>query len=719
MPMRHMLLEALLKLLLLVLLLPSFPVVSSADQSSPKFAIQSISTDDIPKVDGELSDSIWRSVVPISEFHQTRPDDHGTASQRTEVQIVKTSETLYLAFRAHDSDVSRLTAKGLIQGETFFSDDRVSVNLDTFGDRRNSYFFQVNPNGIRREALVGNDYFIDDWDTIWHASAKVNQLGWTAEMAIPLKSIAFDPNTEIWGINFGRELPSRGESVAWSSIDRNSGPSAFGSVSGMVGFSQGHGLEITPSVSIGSSYQESTDRRESIVEPSVTGFYNITPNLTAGLTLNTDFSGTEADQRQINLGRFSLFFPEKRDFFLRDASIFEFGGLETNARPFFSRRVGLSDDGDPLDLETGIKLTGRSGDWNVGSLLIKQQTLDSTADDTLFVGRVTRNVFRESEVGLITTVGDPNSDSNNRLTGIDYTYRNSTVFGDQSLRTNIWYQETDSEGVNKDQSAFGLRVSYPNYKYSGYLDLSRVEDNFNPALGFVNRTGVDQVRGRLRRRFQLENSYFDWVGTRVQYFRSDRIGGGIQTERKQLNLIEGFSGQNDFFTIFAIDQTEGIEESFTLPGDLEVSPGLYNYKRYGFFAETGEQRVFSGVFLYGDGDFFNGERRLIETRLNWRPNKHFFGSISIENNDLKINGKKASNRLYTARANVALNSKWAWLNLVQGDNVSESVSLNSRLRYQPRPDREFFLIFDHSVDRANPDNDDTSLIFKASFNYQL
>lgn len=692
--------------------------VSGDTSSVPLAEPMPLGSNQPPIIDGILDETVWLNAKVISDFHQSRPADHGVVSERTEAQLVKSEDYFYVAFKVYDSSVESLDAKGLIQGQTFFSDDRVSVNLDTFNDQRNSYFFQVNPNGVRRDALVGNDYFIDDWDTVWYAEAKIHEWGWTAEIAIPFKSIAFDPENSTWGLNLTRNSPRRGEEMAWSSIDRNTSPSAFGKITEMNGFSQGKGLELNPSLAMG--YQDSKETgADSLIEPSLTGFYNITPFLTAGLTLNTDFSGTEADERKINLGRFSLFFPEKRDFFLRDASIFEFGGLDGNASPFFSRRVGLSGDGDPLDLKTGIKLSGRAGNWNVGGLLIQQDTIVDGADEKLFVGRATRNVFEESEVGFITTSGDPNASSENSLAGIDYTYRNSKVFGDQSLRANFWYQGTDTKAIERDQGAYGVRLTYPNYKYDGHIDLRRIEANFNPALGFVNRTGVDQINGRMRRRFQLNDSYFDWLGARVQYFRSDRIDGKIQTERYQFNVLEGFSGRNDFFTVFMIDQTEGINESFTLPGELEVEPGEYNFKRYGVFFETGPQRTLSAEFLYANGNFFGGEREVVELELNWRPNKHFFGGMSFEHNDIVMPEGEFTSKLYSVRANVAFNRKWAWLNLVQGDNVSDTVSLNSRLRYQPRADREFLLVFNQTVDHNNDEGDDYSFIFKASFNYQL
>ena len=677
-----------------------------------------VSTEAKPEIDGELNDEVWSEAVLISEFHQTRPEDHGVPTQKTEAQLARDENYIYVAIRAHDTEIEKLVAKGLIQGQNFFSDERVAITLDTFNDKRNSYFFQVNPNGIRRDALLGNDYFIDEWDTIWYAASKVHDWGWSAEMAIPLKSIAFDPDLTTWGLNLTRVSPRRGEDMAWSSVDRNTNPSTFGLLQDMRGFSQGRGLELTPSVSVG--YVDNKENgSETTFEPSLTGFYNLTPFLTAGLTLNTDFSGTEADERQVNLGRFSLFFPEKRDFFLRDASIFEFGGIERNARPFFSRRIGLSNAGDPLDLKTGLKLSGRAGDWNIGALAINQDTIDPEADENLFVGRVTRNIGRESEFGLITTIGDPNRDSDNHVYGLDYTYRNSQLFGDKSLISNFWFQESDTNGIDSGQRAYGVQVDYPNYEYDGYFELRRIEENFNPALGFVNRKGVTQGYTQLRHRHPMAGGFWQWLGTRVQYFRADRIGGGLQSEEKTWNIFEGFSRSNDFFTIFLVEESEGLEQSFTLPGDIEVLPGLYTGNRLGVFIETGQQRPVRFEFEVSDGDFFDGKRRLIAPTVEWRPNKHFFLGLSATQNRVELPRGTFTSKLYSARANIAFNSKWAWLNLIQGDNVSDTVSVNSRIRYQPRADREFFLVFNHTRDTETDESMDTAVILKAAFNFQL
>ncbi len=671
-----------------------------------------------PTIDGALEESIWGVVPVISDFHESQPSDKGPVSEKTEVQIARDNQFIYVAFRAYDSDIKNISAKGLIQGQPFFSDDRLAVYFDTFNDRRNSYFFQVNPNGIRRDALIGNDYFIEDWSTVWYTDTKIHDWGWTAEMAIPIKSISFDPKADNWGLNFGRTHPRKGEHMAWSSSNRNVNPSTAGYAGGVQGFTQGLGIELAPSISM--TYLDDNDNDgEFKVEPSLTSFYNVTPFLTAGFTVNTDFSGTDVDDRQVNLNRFSLFFPEKRDFFLRDASIFEFGNINQNGRPFFSRRIGLSSEGEPLDIDAGVKLTGRAGSWNVGALAIQQETELEGADDSLFVGRVSRNLFEESEVGLIATYGDPTSEDSNSLLGADYTYRNSKVFGDQTFRANAWYQETDTDSFDDNQSAFGVGVDYPNDRYSGYLEYKRIEENFNPALGFVNRSGVEQVDGQARFKYRVEDDRWRWFRTRLQYFRSDRIDGGVQSERVFWNIFEGSTNSNDFFTVFVGETTEGIIEAFDLTDDIEIPVGTYKSDRYGVYFETGQQRAIRFRMEVADGDFFGGTRFQLSPSIEWRPNKHLFASFSADENRIDLGQQKFTSRLYSARLNYAFNSEWAWLNVVQADNFSDTISFNSRLRFQPRADREYFMVFNQTRDRVTNDILDSAIIFKAAFNFRL
>lgn len=520
------------------------------------------------------------------------------------------------------------------------------------------------------------------------------------------------------GGNFGRVHPRKGEEMAWSSRERNINPSVAGYVSGVKNFDQGRGLEFAPSVSL-SYLDDAQTGSETKFEPSLTTFYNVTPFLTAGLTLNTDFSATDVDDRQVNLSRFSLFFPEKREFFLRDASIFEFGNIDENGRPFFSRRIGLSSTGNPLDIDAGVKVSGRAGDWNIGALAIRQEAQLDGADQDLFVGRLTRNVFDESEVGVIATSGDPTSINQNSLVGADYSYRNSRVFGDQSLRANLWYQQTDTDGLNENQSAYGFGLDYPNYKYSGFVNYQRIEENFKPALGFVNRVGVEQVEGQARYRHRLEDNYWQWLRTRVQFFKSDRIDGGLQSQSLFWNVIEGQSERNDFFTFFVGQTKEGIIDPFELRDSIEIPIGEYTSDRYGVFFETGPQQPLRFEFEVVDGDFFGGSRLEILPEVQWRPNKHVYVSFSAQENRVKLPQGNFTSRLYSARFNYAFDSRWAWLNVVQADNFSDTVSINSRIRFQQRADREYFLVFNQTRDRVTEEVLDSAIVFKAAFNFRI
>ena len=301
----------------------------------------------------------------------------------------------------------------------------------------------------------------------------------------------------------------------------------------------------------------------------------------------------------------------------------------------------------------------------------------------------------------------------------DYTYRNSKVFGDQTFRANAWYQQSDTDVFNDDQQAFGVGVDYPNDKYSGYFEYKRIEENFNPALGFVNRNGVAQIDGQIRFRHRVEHDRWRWFRSRLQYFRSDRIDGGVQSERVFLNFLEGYTNTNDFFTFFVGQTTEGIVEAFDLNDDVEIPVGVYKSDRYGVYFETGQARQLVFRMEIADGDFFGGKRLQLSPRIEWRPNKHLFASFSADENRIELDQGEFTSRLYSARLNYAFNSKWAWLNVVQADNSSDIVSLNSRIRFQARADREYFMVFNQTRDRVTDDILDTAVIFKAAFNFRL
>jgi Ni/Co efflux regulator RcnB len=374
-----------------------------------------------PVIDGRMDDAVWQQAEVITDFHQIRPGNQTEPSERTEVYVVYDDDAMYIAARMYDSEPDLIAAPVIRHGQGMGSDDRLVVILDPFNTQRTGYRFETNLNAARHEALYTSvNSFQIEWNTIWDTATSVDGNSWIAELEIPFKSLPFDASIDTWGFNFGRGIRRRGEEMAWVSYNRTYNPSISGLVTGLEGMDQGVGLDLVPSFSTSRNKNFSLNTTNSQTDPSLDAFYRLTPSLNAALTLNTDFSATEVDNRQVNLTRFNLFFPEKRDFFLNDSDLFQFGSIgggfgnsaesraaRENARPYFSRKLGLSQTGAPVDIEYGGRISGRVGRWNIGTLAIKQDEFGAVNASNLFIGRVSANVMAESSVGMIFTDGDP------------------------------------------------------------------------------------------------------------------------------------------------------------------------------------------------------------------------------------------------------------------------------------------------------------------------
>ena len=518
-------------------------------------------------------------------------------------------------------------------------------------------------------------------------------------MAIPFKTLNFDPNNPDWGFTIERSIQRNQEDIAWVSYNRQVNPGVTGTVSGFTGLQQGRGLDVVPTVVASGSRDFETDAADSGMEPSLDVFYNFTPSLTGVLTLNTDFSATEVDDRQINLTRFNLFFPEKRDFFLQDVDIFSFGGLRRNGIPFFSRRIGLSRRGQPVDLEVGAKLTGRAGRWNVGLLGVALDEFQDVDSSNVFVGRVAANVLEESSVGLMVTGGDPRSNLDNSLMGADFRYRNTRLPGGRTLAGEAWYQKSDTEGVEGDETAWGVRMAAPNNTgLRGEVGFETFHDDFNPALGFVNRRGIERSEASVAYTSRPAHRWLRELGHGVNYERFDLIAGGVESESWYLELVELETNSGDQGGIAFEREREVLLEEFDIFDDVIIPPGDYEFDQYSFEISGANDRAIAPSFEYGKGDFFGGDRTEIGVGLDWRPNSRFFLGVEYEHNDIELADGDFTAELIAVRTEVAFDVRWSWLNLVQYDNESESVGVNSRLRWTPRAGQDLFVVLNHGFE---------------------
>jgi hypothetical protein len=676
-----------------------------------------------PVIDGVLDEAVWRSATVVDKLTLQQPTQGGEPSQSTRFYLYYDDVALYIGAELNDAEPDRIIRRQLLQNQSVVDDDYIQIFIDPYDTRRRAYLFYVNPNGVQRDGLVfGTRRFNMNWDGIWQAKAQVTDKGWSVELAFPFKTLSFDPQQSAWGINLLRAIRRSGEEAGWSLRDNRLTLDAMGLAQGITGVDPGRGLDVVPSFALTERKQFSPDQSDAKLEPSLDVFYRVTPSLTSSFTLNTDFSATEVDDRQVNLTRFSLFFPEKRDFFLRDTDIFEFGELAQNGRPFFSRTIGLSPMGTPVDLVGGAKLTGRQGPWSIGVLGVRQDEFENQAASDLGVARVFRRVLDQSTLGGIITYGDPSSDRNNWVGGLDFQFRNTRWIPGQSLEGEVWYQQSETEGLTGDDSAFGIRLRYPNDRTDAALGFSEIQADFNPAMGFVNRSAIRTFNAHFRRKIRFRDHWIRSYRAGVESEEIRDLNDVLETRITKFELAQLFSRQGDQFDAYVLRQTEVLSAPFDLLGQATINAGRYDFDRYGVFLRTPGFRTLGFNFKAETGDFFDGTRFDASATLNYRPNRYFRGALSYTSNHIDLPGGKFVSRIIAARASVAFNVEWSWISFAQYDNVSDRLGVNTRVRWIPQQGRELFLVLNY--DFIDPGNQhfrsnvrDTALKFNYTFRF--
>ena len=716
-----------------LLVLGSSPALAQAPIASGGIKIaEAARTDDPISIDGRLDEAAWNDATVIRDIHQILPVEFSEPSQQTEFLVIYDDDALYLAARMYDDQPDRVVAKVLRQGGQSWWDDQFNIVLDPFNDKRSGYRFQVNPNGVWEEGLFkGGDQVQWEWSGIWQAAASRDEQGWIAETRIPFKTVSFNPDNDTWGINFNRRIARNNESVGWVSRNRTQNPGISGEITGLSGLDQGVGLDVVPSVTGNNRRRFASGDANSEFEPSLDLFYKVTPALNASLTLNTDFSATEVDDRQVNLTRFGLFFPEQRDFFLQDADIFEFGRiserergspfqrpLAENARPFFSRTIGLSARGQPVDLQAGGKLSGRVGRWNLGALAIQQDEFAGVDARNLFVGRVAANVLEESAVGFIVTDGDPRSNSDNSLAGVDFRYQNTRLPNGRTIESELWYQQSETDGLDGDDGAWGARFWMPNSAgFRGGLGIKEVQRNFNPALGYLNRGDIRDTMGEFGYTHRPTGNYIRSVYSGGTIQRIERLTGGLQSEATKFRVrLENQTG--DTLAFVAQREREGLVESFEVSRGIVIPAGEYAFDLYGAALATGPHRRLVTNIVAGAGEFYDGKRKIANVQLEWIPIPQFRALVAYNHNDIDLPHGDFVRRLVRLGVDFVYSSKLSWVNLVQYSNDSEVAGINSRVHWIPEPGRELFVVLNHNLQDLDFDNEFHSSFADLSVQYR-
>lgn len=674
--------------------------------------IEIVRVDTPPVIDGSLDEAIWQHATVIDDLHQVLPYEYAAPTERTVFYLAYDKDALYVGARAWYSHPEQITARTLKQGSPLMNEDRVGIILDPFNDKRSGYMFEVNPNGVRLDGLfMKPTQFSPDWDGIWRGEAQYTEDGYTVEYAIPFKTLSFNPDNDTWGLNVWREVVRNQEMIGWVSYNRAWNPSAAGEMHGLRDLDLGRGLDIVPSMSLRQVRNFNGLGTKYELEPSLDVFYKISPQLNGSLTINTDFSATEIDNRQVDLTRFSLFFPEKRDFFLKDSDIFEFGNIggmdfrstfspveREDGRPFFSRKIGLSNIGEPVGLDYGGKISGRVGQWNIGAQAIRQAEYGDVDATNIFVGRVSRNVLGESSIGAIMTYGDPTSNLDNVLGGIDFRYLNTNLPGGRTLEGELWYMKSHTEGISGNDSAWAVGLRMPNTnRFRAGIGIKELQKNFNPALGFANRRGTRAYMGDVGYTYRPEGGLLRVIYSGLDLMHVHEMGHGVQTQNIKFRPLELTTFQGDYIQFRYDLNREGLSTPFEISRGIVLPGGRYTFNRYGVAFGTGPARKLTFDGSVWNGDFYDGTRFYAYGGVTWRPNKHFGFSGSYEFNDINLIEGDFITRLITFKSDVVLNNTMSWTSLVQFDNISNNLGINSRLHWEPEAGRDVYFVINYNM----------------------
>jgi hypothetical protein len=665
-------------------------------------------------LDGRLDEAVWSRAVPAAGFVQIDPINGQPPTELTEVRIAFDRDTFYMGVTAFDSDPDGWLGFQRRRDEFLGSDDRFMWTIDTFLDARSGYFFEMNPSGLMADSLFGVNGDNRAWDGIWNARVHHSEIGWTIEIEIPFRTLNFNPNSDTWGINFQRTVRRKNEETIWTGWARNQGLRRMtnaGLVTGIRDVTQGRGLDIKPyGLVAAQSSPGAGEGTRTDADAGLDLFYNPNPFIRANLTVNTDFAQTEVDQRQVNLTRFSLFFPERRDFFLDGAIYFDFASNTAGANqfsgsgnrviPFFSRRIGLSANATPQKVDYGSKVMGQMGGQDVGLLHVRTGDDEGLPGEDFTVARVKRRLLQQSYVGALYTRRDPRLEggASSHTAGIDLVLATSSFLGSQNLSATGWFLHAARPGVTGGNNAYGVTVDYPNDRWSGSLDIREVQEQFNPAVGFVNRRGY---------RSYLPSIAFGPRPSGHRYIRRFEFGSEVEIitdpqnrllERTvDLTLLNVQFHSQDNFAV-AVEPTRVV-----LDEPFEISDGIilpvnaaYDFTRFSLRGQTANRRLLAVNTYFETGGFYSGSRRQTNAGLTVRLAPGYILSFNGEFNQVKLAEGAFDTSVYRIVGETQFTPWIAIVNNVQYDDQSAILGWQSRFRWILTPGNDLYVVYTHN-----------------------
>ncbi len=676
--------------------------------SAPRPSLRALGVAEEIRIDGRLDEAAWSRADTTGEFIQIQPNPGYPMTERTVIRIMYDEDNVYIGAELFDSEPDQVSIPGLEQDYQTHDSDIFGISIDSYYDKQSAFLFAVNPGGAVFDAQSFNDsrYINRAWEGVIHVKTTIHEEGWTAEIAIPVTTLRFSSNEAemTWGLNFSRRIRRKSEEGNWAPMPRQFRlykMSMAGTLTGIQNLQQGRNLYVKPYVS--AARQDGEEITAGANNEFDAGFdvkYGITSRLTLDLTAFTDFSQVEVDQEQVNLTRFSLFFPEKRDFFLENDGVFAFsdinirnyrtGSSNRNFNLFHSRRIGLNEDREPHPIAAGGRLTGRIGGLDVGLLNVQTTTDGDLPAENFSVVRLKGDLIGTSDVGVIfvnrqgTSTGT--TGDYNRSFGLDANFQ---LLG--NMVVNSYVAATDEPNASGNRVAGMFQVAWRDPLWDISTLVKHVGDGFNPEVGFVDRRGVRQlyatvgahpepdIPGLLRINPYAEVRYYsdlDWT------LETRELKGGLG-----VTFMDG-----SVLTLGYEDNFERLNETTYIAG-VEVPTGDYGFNTKTVSYRSSGERALSGMVAYSQGGFYDGDRRSVGGNIQFRPSHHLAFDVGVQHNALNLAGNDFTADLLSGRFRYAFNTKLFLMGFVQYNESTEDLVTYLRLNILHAPLSDIFLVF--------------------------
>ena len=652
------------------------------------------------RIDGKLNEACWLTATSIENFTQREQNEGEPATEKTRIAVVYSTNEIYFGIWCFDSEPDKISAQQMARDFCWSSDDNIEIMISPFNDNRNGYLFVTNPNGAMADVWIGDEgkNWNKDWNSVWDVAVDVNQQGWFAEIVIPFSTLKFRKDSaQIWGINFERNIRRKKEQILWQGWSRLYDVekiSQGGKLSGINNIKQGTKIEMNPYVIGGYEFYDEKSKNTKKIGGEIN--FDITPTLKLNFTANTDFAQVESDRKQINLSRFSLYYSEKRQFFLEGKNYYDmnFGDMQL----FYSRRIGI-DQNTEVPIIGGVRLFGKLNKTNVGVMSIQTSANDSIPTTSYSVIKVKQDIFKQSSMGFITTQKFSEKHFN-RVYGTDFTYSTSELFGEKNLfvggaialSETKYFEETNN---NSHDLSYHVFLNYPNDVIEYDLGFATVESGFNPEMGFVRRKNFQMLYTELQFNPRFENLHF----FRNLIFKPIDINYYINEETKETESIFyewrpfGFVSKSGEFFEFNIQHIfDKPIEDFELIDSISISSGSYWDNRFEIQFSTFRGRKIAVDASINIGDFYTGHRQEYEFYTHFNISKHLNIGIDWQRNYIQLPQKTFTTDEVGGRIDYAFNPKLQTSMFAQWNNDDNNVLVNYRINWIPKIGSYFYFV---------------------------